>query len=183
MNRVTCSFGLLILLASCQWVPGTDEHRIAQGEKIASQQLIDPTSALFRNSASFELNSDEGETDNSVCGEINGKNRNGAYVGYSRYIAVIGMEKAVLEPQLFTSDAEHDRLGKQCTRDAKGPFYFESQRDLALMTCERAKEAAQERLNLLRFELEWSSLCGTEDGIHLPGLVTNSSSEEGEEAK
>jgi len=173
MRRLWFSVGCASVLGACQWIPGTDQYAIAKGEEVASELLIDPTSAMFRNSAVFEVQNDKGEKHTAVCGEINGKNRNGAYAGYTRYIAVVELKQGELEPTPLMSKEEAERLGDQCRREANGPFYFETQRDLARMTCEQAKDAAEERLQLAAFELDWQSMCGTKDKPHLPNLNTS----------
>jgi hypothetical protein len=78
-----------LALAGCEFIPGTDAHRQRRGEQAAAAALIDPSSALFRNVAA---------RGNSVCGEVNGKNRMGAYVGFTRFVVDTNDWSALLEP-------------------------------------------------------------------------------------
>ena len=77
-----------IFLANCQFIPGTDAHTTKEGEELARQELIDPTSGLFRESRVFQYDHEDGSRKAAVCGEKNGKNRNGAYTGFVKYIAI-----------------------------------------------------------------------------------------------
>lgn len=85
--------GLIVvvpLLASCEFIPGTSSHSQAKAKQAAAAELIDPSSAQFRNIAS---------RDGIVCGEINGKNRMGAYVGFTRFYVLTDDWQASLDPQ------------------------------------------------------------------------------------
>lgn len=82
-----------VTLAGCQWIPGTDEHLREQAQQLAAAQLIDPSSAQFRR---VEVSRRPGG--DRVCGEINGKNRMGAYVGFTRFVTDLEGGGAWLEP-------------------------------------------------------------------------------------
>lgn len=74
------SIAVLLVLTGCS----TEQSR---AEQAAADLLIDPDSAKFRNVV------DKG--DGIWCGEINGKNRMGAYSGYQPFVAtVIGRDYA-----------------------------------------------------------------------------------------
>lgn len=173
-GRLIPFLALVPALCACDMIPGTEAHSLAEGERIAAEQLIDPTSAMFRNSAKFVGETKDGELVTAICGEINGKNRNGAYAGYGRFIALVDSEEAVIEPVVMYDREEVDRMGQQCLRDAKGPFRFAAEKDLALLQCEQARDAAQELAELTSFEIGWASWCSSPDGdeVHLSELVT-----------
>lgn len=63
------------------------KHR---GQQAAANELINPSSAQFRNVRLGALD--------SVCGEINGKNRLGAYVGFRSFYADAKGATASIEP-------------------------------------------------------------------------------------
>jgi hypothetical protein len=65
-----------IALYGCDKIPGTT---IYKAHKLIASMMFDPDAVRFKNEVS---NSSVG----SVCGEVNGKNRMGAYVGFTRYI-------------------------------------------------------------------------------------------------
>lgn len=64
----------VLLLAACQ--SGTPDLEAAQ--EAAAYDLIDPDSAKFR---------EVRKVGNTVCGEVNGKNRMGAFAGFSPFYA------------------------------------------------------------------------------------------------
>ena len=69
--------GLLLLLTGCQFIPGTKAHEIRRAEETVSYGLNDPSSAEFRNE---RVVGPVGK--GYVCGEVNAKNRMGAYAGF-----------------------------------------------------------------------------------------------------
>ena len=92
-TRLSKIAGLIVvipLLASCEFIPGTTSHSQAKAKRAAAEELIDPSSAQFRNIRS---------QDGIVCGEINGKNRMGAYVGFTRFYVLTRDWRASLDPQ------------------------------------------------------------------------------------
>lgn len=66
----------------------THDGRPAAAKKLVAQGLRDPSSAQFR---------DVGKSDQAVCGEVNGKNAFGAYVGFRHFI--VEADSVDLEPE------------------------------------------------------------------------------------
>lgn len=60
------------------WGKGASE--VGRAQKLAAAELIDPSSAQFRNVRVSKY------LDRTVCGEINGKNRIGAYTGFTEFV-------------------------------------------------------------------------------------------------
>lgn len=83
-----------VVLASCQYVPGTEQNAIYKARKAVEYGLTDPTSPLFRNERVVQLDREK----KAVCGEVNAKNRMGAYVGFTPFAYDIATGKAVLRP-------------------------------------------------------------------------------------
>jgi hypothetical protein len=81
---------VMTLLWGCEFIPGTAEYQEAKARSAVAQTLIDPSSAQFRNVTARE---------GAVCGEINGKNRMGAYAGFVRFYVETSSWTAVLDPQ------------------------------------------------------------------------------------
>jgi hypothetical protein len=91
MSRPYVLLGLAaLILSSCGLLPGTTAYREARAREAAARSLIDPASAEFRNVV---------DTGTVICGEINAKNRMGAYVGFVRFYVEPATWNAVLEPQ------------------------------------------------------------------------------------
>jgi hypothetical protein len=97
-TRFACRASLLAL--PC--LTGCESQEIRDAKRAASHDLFDPTSAQFREvRVGF---------DGNVCGELNSKNRLGAYVGFHRFVwhATRGLYVATNpedEGQAFWADA------------------------------------------------------------------------------
>lgn len=153
----------LLVIAGCDRIPGTEANRIAKGEQVAAALLIDPSSAQFRKT--FLRPGPKAKDEKAegprwvVCGEINGKNRNGAYVGFSRFLANPESDDALLEPTTSTTEEEVQRAIDQCARGANGPIYSEADRDIRLMQCQRARELVTERASAVEFNATYDAVC------------------------
>lgn len=63
---------LLVTISGCSSIESEATEQVAR-------DLFDPSSAQFRDVSEV--------ADNLVCGEVNGKNRMGAYVGFTKFAA------------------------------------------------------------------------------------------------
>ncbi len=164
MRAIVLTTAAVLLIAGCDRIPGTDANRIAKGEQVAAALLIDPSSAQFRKT--FLRPGPKAKDEKAegprwvVCGEINGKNRNGAYVGFSRFMADPDSDDAMLEPVTDTTEEDAQRAMDQCTRGAKGPIYSEADRDFRLMQCQRARDLVNERASVAEFNGTYDAVCG-----------------------
>jgi len=59
--------------------------QIAQIGSEATKDFFDPASAQFRNVRAVDLTLQDGTQDRRVCGEVNGKNQMGGYVGFKLF--------------------------------------------------------------------------------------------------
>lgn len=69
--------GLMIMLAASGLLAGCG-NKLEEAQEATAQKLIDPSSAQFR---------DVRWNDETVCGEVNAKNRMGGYVGFKQFYA------------------------------------------------------------------------------------------------
>lgn len=99
--RLGATATVAVACASCD--SGTAWGDEDAGKKLAAAVLIDPSSAQFRNVH---------QRHRSVCGEVNGKNRMGAYVGFKRFVAQLDQKTALIDP-------EYEPSGAGITDDAK----------------------------------------------------------------
>ncbi|ATS38430.1 MULTISPECIES: hypothetical protein [Xanthomonas] len=78
LNGVWAMYGLAALVAIGVLLAfkGADFLKMHEAKVAAAEHLLDPDSAKFRKVRLQGMN---------VCGEINGKNAYGAYVGYKRF--------------------------------------------------------------------------------------------------
>lgn len=95
--RAIVALGLLLSIGGCDRFSGK-----AEVEEAVAQQLIDPTSPLFRGTARCHKDRDVWE------GEVNGKNRFGAYVGFEPFIYADG------EIAVGYDDYSFQRLFERC---------------------------------------------------------------------
>lgn len=94
MEKQTIAFIALISLALTLALFGPDELAKHKAKSAASASLLDPDSAKFR---SVRI------AGNNVCGEINGKNAFGAYVGFKRF-AYLSKTISVIDDGGFNSE-------------------------------------------------------------------------------
>ena len=72
-------------LAGCQFIPGTPQHAIKEGEKAVAMSFPDPASTQFTDG--IQMHTMLNNAPNvSICGRVNTKNLMGAYVGFKRYV-------------------------------------------------------------------------------------------------
>ncbi len=79
-------------------LPGTDAYRVRRAKALASAALVDPSSAQFRNVKLSDLDKSVNVNHRWVCGEINGRNRMGAYAGFTPFY----VDEAATELQMLT---------------------------------------------------------------------------------
>lgn len=136
---------MLAMLGACQFIPGTKTHSALHARKLAADKLIDPTSAQFRKLA---------VSGTTICGEVNAKNRMGAYVGFGRFYVDVPAKLAVLDPGF---NLEELRLADSlCSSMRSNAYSSATSIDSA---CTRAgEERLKESLQTL-FESGWNSVC------------------------
>ena len=71
--------------------------QMAQIKSTVTRDFFDPGSAQFRNVRAADITTTDGISERRVCGEVNGKNRMGGYVGFKMFGGKIvnGQFKAV----------------------------------------------------------------------------------------
>ena len=63
--------------------------QVAQIEATVTHDFFDPASGQFRNVRAADVTTTDGRVERRVCGEVNGKNRMGGYVGFEMFGGVI----------------------------------------------------------------------------------------------
>jgi hypothetical protein len=94
---------MMLLLAAIA-VSGCEGAALEKGKSLASRDLFDPGSAEFR---------DVVVRGNHVCGQINGKNRLGAYTGFRGFIVNTDTAEVIDEPtdqETGALTARYDKL-------------------------------------------------------------------------
>lgn len=102
---------IALLCASCSVIPGTDAHTEKQAREILSDTLFDADTAKLRNVRS-DIDRLHKTDAKILCGEVNSKNRMGAYVGFHRFLVVPGERFAVVDPQADKNAGDEDQIAQ-----------------------------------------------------------------------
>jgi len=102
MRSLRIAAPLCILAISLICCSKSDQEMIA-AEKVAAYKLLDPDAAKFR---------DVRQIGSAVCGEINGKNSFGAYVGFRKFV-VLGGDGKWNYADVQSDDSTEDQ-GRRC---------------------------------------------------------------------
>ena len=146
------------------YVPGTQPAILRIGQDAAAAALIDPSSAQFRKLKTALVIEGTFKGKPAVCGEINGKNRNGAYAGFSRFIA--GGEEgmpAMLAPNILIDEDDYKQHEAECDnalRETKSGNSFAAV--TGEFECKQALAGAKERANLAKFDSSWKEICSSD---------------------
>jgi hypothetical protein len=79
-----CAAGTFSQITDSKPIP-LSSSQIAQIEQTVTRDFLDPDSARFRNVRAAQVSLADGGQDVRVCGEVNGKNSMGGYVGYEMF--------------------------------------------------------------------------------------------------
>ena len=94
------------------------EEQQAAAEAAAAYHRLDPSSAQFRE---VELRDED-----TVCGQINGKNRMGAYSGFTKFIAYRTPEGEWQAEIIQTDPYSHDLYRSRCIGEAQAEADMEA---------------------------------------------------------
>lgn len=100
---------ITIWLGGCSLVPGTSAHMEKQARTALATNLFDVDTAKFANLRQKTTGTGD-KADTTICGDVNAKNRMGAYVGF-RHFAVSPKDGfSIVDPQAdLTSADDSDR--------------------------------------------------------------------------
>jgi len=79
-----CNVSTFSKIEASRPIPLTNTQ-MAQIKATVTRDFFDPESAQFRGVQAVEVSLADGTQERRVCGEVNGKNRMGGYVGYSMF--------------------------------------------------------------------------------------------------
>ncbi len=93
-----------------------------------------------------------------MCGEINGKNANGAYAGYNRFVSVLGPNGATaIEPNSQYSDADLKSAQAQCKAGAESKTRDIKKLTAAKTMCEQVLAIMVDRQPTVAFQGIWEN--------------------------
>lgn len=152
---------LVLILYLAGSIPNTRPYIIRSGKTVAASVMRDPPSAQFRHLKTGVLTVGKLKGSPALCGEINGKNLNNAYVGFVRFVAGMDEGDAILDPQTTSTDSEQEAAARKCEGDsiARGVDPGIVSAEAQLLDCQEAKRLTQERLERVKFEEAWKAAC------------------------
>lgn len=91
----TIVVGGAMVLAGCQFIPGSEAQQIEQAKTVVKEQLVDGASAQFEN-VTTQKTMMVGDAIRpvdvpAVCGWVNAKNRMGGFAGADRFVVKDGV--------------------------------------------------------------------------------------------
>jgi hypothetical protein len=154
-----------LTLSACGGLPGTTAYDIEKAKRIIVETLIDPSSVQFRNTR---------EHNGWVCGELNGKNRLGAYVGFKRFVVKLDKSEGLVDPGFEFSDLV-------AAQDACSSLATNSYASLStkMSACNQETEQRASQLLQTNFDRDWSANCGPARArsVYQPSLIDPSIAE------
>lgn len=145
MNIRHLQLAICALVCACEFVPGTEAYDIERAKRTATSSLIDPSTAQFR---------DVQKHGQWVCGELNAKNRMGAFVGFKRFMVQLDLDEAQLDPEFRFSELLE---AEDSCRSLTGNTYASTASTLA--ACNRASEQRADQVLQSTFDTQWSEHC------------------------
>jgi len=131
--------------SACQVMPGTEAYEVEKAKRAVANSLIDPSAAQFRN---VQWRS------GWVCGELNGKNRMGAFVGFRRFVVRTDTDQTKIDPEFsFASLLEAQELCRSLTGNSYASV------SSTVSACDRAEEQKASQLLQASFDEDWSKHC------------------------
>lgn len=107
--------------------------------------------------------------DGSICGEVNAKNRLGAYTGFTRFVVEATSYRPLLDPQFDFGDLASAR---QLCADFSGNEY--SSVSTTMSTCNRVAELELVQARQQSFDTAWAQHCeGFARQIYRPPLQSS----------
>lgn len=143
-----------VATCGCDRVPGTDAALERRSRAILTDALFDADSAKFQKMKTVSLK-DKDRTSNLICGEVNAKNKLGAYAGFTRFIVSQNEAGWMVDPRFAASDAEIQEAMSVCSRD-------QARNDDPRFTstaCERSEQLIEQSAQQAGFNAVWDSSC------------------------
>jgi hypothetical protein len=167
MKRMAGAIAIAVAAIAVAWwlgfVPFTQRELIRKAKVEAATDMLDPESAKFRRVSAGILKDGDLKGQAVVCGEINGKNANGAYAGYSRFVSIPDPRGATaIEPSSQYSDADLKSAQKQCKAGAESKTRDIEKLVAAKTMCEQVLTIMVDRQPVVAFQGVWeNATCGS----------------------
>lgn len=150
------AIAVALALGACDRIPGTDAYKIKQMERQLAGVMFDPEAVRFRETHLRRAwRNGSAQPVRVLCGEVNGKNRNGGYIGFRRFIVGEGGEDYSQDPQIETTKAEHDAANERCL----DPEKRSSNSYQLVEDCNEAISVTDKYYDQMAFEDLWLAVC------------------------
>lgn len=103
------ALAIVVVLSGCSLIPGLQAHDEAEARRLLTPVLLDAPSARFEGVTRAMGRSGNGTEGAVICGQVNAKNRMGAFVGFRRFVAVPSEEFAAVSPDADPQSTDDDR--------------------------------------------------------------------------
>ncbi|GAA4714883.1 hypothetical protein H9L13_05015 [Sphingomonas lutea] len=155
-----------VALTACEFLPGSKEYRAERAKRAVAKLLLDPSSAQFRN---VQVRGQY------VCGEINGKNRMGGFVGFTRFVVQLDGQEAQLDPEFNFADL---LSAEDSCRALTGNEYASISTQLS--ACNGAEEQRGTAALQTLFDQHWSKRCefASRSSVYRPPLADSGAIDE-----
>lgn len=151
----TSTVTVTLLLAGCQFVPGTHDYDVKEGERAVAMTFADPDSTQFKGGRRIHTTLNDAPNV-SICGLVNTKNLMGAYTGFKRYVHNKG--RTLVDPQAASGwDASTQSL-TACNKAREQDFNSEI-KIRSRVACRAAEETNDRYLLQAGFEKIYYNNC------------------------
>jgi hypothetical protein len=132
----------IAVFSICWAITGCGDRNIGVAKTAIEEQLLDPQSVQYKNIKSY--------SENTVCGEVNSKNRYGGYVGFESFVFREGrveLDASSETKKVWCNNETHKHLTKKREEFASYDRKCADRHETSESNCARAAELREE-LNL-----------------------------------
>lgn len=156
--KLRLKIGAAVIAALCAGafltgrIPNTIPYWERQAKVEVAEMMIDPSSPTFLNVRSIM----QGSTVLGVCGEVNAKNRMGAYSGFTQFYMDLTLKEVNVDPQEPDALAEFNRQARNCAEMRASEYASPS---TVQMACSSADKALAAKVRQEMFDQANQNLC------------------------
>jgi hypothetical protein len=115
-RTITTALAPIILLSGCSFIPGTEAHDEKIARDVFKTSLYDGESARLLDVRYKNVERD-GKQQRILCGQVNAKNRMGAYVGFHRFVVVPDEQLGIVDPQATKDSSDEEKVAQSLFYD------------------------------------------------------------------
>jgi hypothetical protein len=143
-----------IIAAGYDRIPGFAPYDLRVGKALLLDTMYDAESARLRHVKRHAAVLKDSPSPVSICGEVNGKNHMGAYVGFQRFVVELKDKSVEIDPLVKTTQADIEKKLKQCHAYAAAGYG-----ELMEQCYDEEQESNEGQLKQVLFEARWIVDC------------------------